>query len=113
MSFTNIKFIRDGMDSTDRHKEYFLISSETATVEILHYTFNNAYNYARIEDRDDKLTYDVIDGLRTELIADTKQQRKVQIAKVNLIRDKFHPDIIPLIVNLLNDLIPIHYLETV
>ncbi len=59
-----------------------------------------------------KISAEKFINLRTNLINHTKQQRISQIAKVNFVRIWLHPDIIPLIVNLIHDLLPIHYLET-
>ncbi len=62
------------------------------------------------------VTYDQVNALRAELIADVIAVRSVYYTtaykNLNLVRDKLHPDVITTLVNLINDLRVVHYLET-
>mgnify|MGYP001560284126 CR=1 FL=1 len=72
---------------------------------------NNRKSYAGEQTR---LIYS---DLRNKSIQKAKEIRFVYkesiFKKFNLIRSLIHPDVIPQILILLNDLLPVHYLETV
>ncbi len=113
MSFTKLTFLEAVFVREDKYIECFLISSETVAIKINYHPICNEYHYYDHMDRNDKITIELLAKMRTELIADIKQQRTMYITKLQLINDRLHPDVIPLVAILLNNLLPEHYLETV
>ncbi len=94
-------------------EEYYTITNGVLNTKLIYDLRIQLWKYANPRTQIESLTNKKVSKLRSNLIIDIKHQRTAQINKVNLVRDLLHPDIIPLVVNLLNDSISIHYLETV
>ncbi len=96
--------------------EYYKITNGDHIIELIWDDIRHMWFYVDIKECYIDMNLRLVSRLRQELIDNAKLNKKTQktaeYTNMNLVRSLLHPDIVPVIVNLIDKLRTIHYLET-